>query len=47
MVKVANESMQDMDVLLFLIDATRNIQETERHILHRVSEKRESPVFWL
>ena len=38
MVKVANESMQDMDVLLFLIDATRNIQETERQIAQSIGK---------
>ena len=38
MVKVANESMQDMDVLLFLVDVTRNIQETERRIAESIQK---------
>lgn len=38
MVKVANESMQDMDVLLFLVDVTRNIQETERRIAESIGK---------
>lgn len=38
MVKVANESMQDMDVLLLMVDATRNIQETERQIAESIGK---------
>ena len=32
MVNVANESMKDVDVLVFMIDATRQIQDMEREI---------------
>lgn len=32
MVRVAKESMTDTDVLLFVVDATKKIQETERNI---------------
>ena len=38
MVKVANDSMRDMDVLLLLVDATRSIQETERRIAESVAK---------
>ncbi len=36
MVNVANESMKDVDVLIFMIDATRNIQEMEREIAKNI-----------
>lgn len=37
MVSLANESMKDVDVLIFMIDATRKIQEMEREIATRIS----------
>lgn len=37
MVGLANESMKDVDVLIFMIDATRKIQEMEREIATRIS----------
>lgn len=36
MVSVANESMNDVDVLIFMIDATRKIQDMEREIAKNI-----------
>lgn len=36
MVNVANESMKDVDVLIFMIDATRKIQDMEREIAKNI-----------
>lgn len=38
MVNVANESMGDTDVLIFVVDASRKIQETERKIAHSIKK---------
>jgi len=38
MVKVAKESMEDTDVIIFVVDATREIQETERSIAENISD---------
>ena len=38
MVNVANESMKDVDVLVFMIDATRKIQEMEREIAKNIGK---------
>lgn len=38
MVQVAKDSMQDTDVILFVVDATKDIQETERSIALKISE---------
>lgn len=38
MVKVAESCMNDMDMLLFMIDATRPIQETERQIAQDIGK---------
>lgn len=37
MVNVANESMGDTDVLIFVVDASRKIQEMEREIARNIS----------
>ena len=37
MVKVANESMEDTDVIIFVVDATREIQDTERSIAESIN----------
>lgn len=37
MVNIANESMKDVDVLLFMIDATRKIQDMEREIAKNIN----------
>ena len=36
MVKVANESMNEMDVVLFVVDATRPINEMEKEIARNI-----------
>ena len=38
MVHVANESMDDTDVLIFVVDASKKIQETEREIAKNISK---------
>lgn len=38
MVNVANESMGDVDVVLFVVDATRKIQDTEREIVKSINK---------
>lgn len=38
MVRVAKESMKDTDVILFVVDATHGIQETERKIAENIQE---------
>ena len=38
MVNIANESMKDVDILLFMIDATRKIQPMEREIAENISK---------
>lgn len=38
MVNLANESMHDVDVLIFMIDATRQIQDMEREIAKNVKK---------
>lgn len=38
MVNVANESMRDTDVLIFVVDATRKIQDMERKIAEQISK---------
>lgn len=38
MVNAANETMQDTDVLLFVVDATRKIQDTERAIAKNIAK---------
>lgn len=38
MVNAANETMKDTDVLLFVVDATRKIQETERKIAKNIGK---------
>ena len=38
MVHVANESMDDTDVLVFVVDASKKIQETEREIAKNISK---------
>lgn len=40
MVKSANESMSDVDVILFCVDATKEIQKTERAIAESISGKK-------
>ena len=37
MVQVAKESMQDTDVIIFVVDATKEIQETERNISEQIA----------
>ena len=37
MVHVANESMDDTDVLIFVVDATHGIRETERKIAESIN----------
>ena len=37
MVNAANESMNDTDVLVFVVDATRKIQDIEREITKRIA----------
>ena len=39
MVKSANESMTDVDCILFLVDATKEIQKTERIIAENIKHK--------
>ncbi len=39
MVKSANESMSDVDVILFCVDATKEIQKTERSIAENIKAK--------
>lgn len=36
MVRVAKESMQDTDVIIFVVDATRGIHDTERRIVENI-----------
>ena len=38
MVNAANETMRDVDVLLFVIDATRPIQDVEREIVKNIAK---------
>ncbi len=38
MVKIAKESMQDTDVIIFVVDATKPIQETEREIARNITD---------
>ena len=38
MVNIANESMSDTDVLLFVVDATRKIQDIERQIAEQIEK---------
>ena len=38
MVKTANESMNDMDVIIFVVDATRGIQELEKDIARSIEK---------
>lgn len=38
MVKVANESMNDMDIILFVVDVTKKINEAEREIAKNIKK---------
>lgn len=38
MVKVANESMKDTDVIIFVVDATQKIYDTEREIATKITK---------
>lgn len=38
MVNAANESMRDTDILIFVVDATRSIQDMEREIVGRIAK---------
>ncbi len=45
MVHVANESMDDTDVLIFVVDAKKKIQETEREIA-KIFQKQDFRAYW-
>lgn len=38
MVRIANESMQDTDVIIFVVDAEKGIRETERQIAEQIAK---------
>ncbi len=40
MVKTANESMNEMDVIIFVVDASKGIQDMERNIAHSIEKSK-------